>query len=96
VGAADGHYLSNTAKLDAMGWQGIALDPLLKNFESRRNTRAIQAAVYSQVCVLASAQEGLCGNLDQLMLGQSAHTSKSSCACARQTVLISQKENISG
>uniref|UniRef100_A0A7S3QPU5 Methyltransferase FkbM domain-containing protein n=1 Tax=Dunaliella tertiolecta TaxID=3047 RepID=A0A7S3QPU5_DUNTE len=48
VGAADGQVLSNTAKLDALGWHGIALDPLLKNFEGRKNTRTLHAAVYGE------------------------------------------------
>lgn len=47
VGCGDGQFLSNTLKLESLGWEGIAIDAFPKNFESRIHTRVVSAVVYS-------------------------------------------------
>mmetsp|Transcript_19684 Transcript_19684/g.42784 ORF Transcript_19684/g.42784 Transcript_19684/m.42784 type:complete len:219 (+) Transcript_19684:173-829(+) len=65
VGAADGLKLSNTYKLEQQGWTGVALDPLLKNFEGRKCI-ALKCAVYGTAneeveFVICSGDENLSG-----------------------------------
>ncbi|KAF5827737.1 hypothetical protein DUNSADRAFT_159, partial [Dunaliella salina] len=79
VGAADGQVLSNTAKLDALGWHGVALDPLLKNFEGRKNTRALQAAVYGEADI--EVEYAICPH-DPNLSGVASHLT-----CYRDQVL---------
>lgn len=50
VGAADGFKLSNSYLLEQRGWSGIAVDPLLRNFEQRR-CRTVACPVYGQADV---------------------------------------------
>lgn len=50
VGAADGFKLSNSYLLERRGWSGIAVDPLLRNFEQRR-CRTVACPVYGQADV---------------------------------------------
>lgn len=44
IGAGDGHFISNTLKLDKKGWKGMAIDAFPRNFEDRSNT-VVESAV---------------------------------------------------
>jgi len=44
VGSADGETLSNTKKLDALGWKGLCIDPFPRNMQGRTCT-VVQMAV---------------------------------------------------
>lgn len=48
IGAADGHVISNTLKLDRKVWKGIAIDAFPRNFNGRKNTVVVSAVLSSQ------------------------------------------------
>jgi hypothetical protein len=46
AGCCDGEYISNTYKLEKLGWSGICIDVFPKNFERRPNSKVVEAALY--------------------------------------------------
>lgn len=46
AGCCDGEYISNTYKLEKLGWSGICIDVFPTNFEKRPNSKVIEAALY--------------------------------------------------
>lgn len=47
AGSGDGINLSNTCKLDRMGWSGICIDAIPRNYTHRANSKVIEALLYS-------------------------------------------------
>ena len=46
AGCCDGENISNTYKLEKLGWNGICIDVFPKNFERRPNSKVVNAALY--------------------------------------------------
>jgi glycosyltransferase involved in cell wall biosynthesis len=46
AGCCDGEHISNTYKLEKMGWSGICIDVFPKNFDRRPNSKVVEAALY--------------------------------------------------
>ena len=46
AGCCDGEQISNTYKLEKLGWSGICIDVFPKNFDRRPNSKVVEAALH--------------------------------------------------
>jgi glycosyltransferase involved in cell wall biosynthesis len=46
AGCCDGEHISNTYKLEKLGWSGICIDVFPTNFERRPNSKVVEAALH--------------------------------------------------
>ena len=46
AGCCDGEHISNTYKLEKLGWNGICIDVFPKNFDRRPNSKVVEAALH--------------------------------------------------
>ena len=46
AGCFDGEYISNTYKLEKLGWSGLCIDVFPKNFDRRPKSKVIEAALH--------------------------------------------------
>jgi FkbM family methyltransferase len=67
VGSADGELISNTRRLDELGWKGVCIDPFPTNME-RRTCQVFREPVFSESGKIVKFRTaGLLGGIDSLL-----------------------------